>query len=462
MRRLIMLTVAVTLVVAAPASAAKHRFTIRGAGFGHGVGMSQYGAYGYALHGVTYDAILKHYYKGTALGTTDPNRIVRVLLQSGNSASFSGAVKAGTRKLSPGTTYRVASYSLSQVALYKGSKRIAIFSAPLQVAGQDDVLTLRGMGDYRGVLEFRPGTFGLSTINAVPLEQYVAGVVARESPSSWPLEALKAQAVTARTYAITTSKAGAGFDQYADTRSQVYGGVAAESISTNAAVTATHGQVVTYDGAPVVTYFFSTSGGRTENVENSFTGSDPKPWLKSVNDPYDNTSPKHRWGPIRMSMTSAGAKLGGLVKGRFKGIRVNRRGKSPRIVTATVIGSGGRTRVSGATLRARFGLFDSWAYFTSIGTKKKKPPASDPKTGGTPPPPAKTAAGPHARSILTGSVYPERRGAEVQVQIRVRTGWQTVTSTDVQRHGRYSAAVARPGGYRGIVSGDAGPAIRVR
>src|ERR671935_23384 len=101
MRRLITLTVAATLLVAAPASAAKHRFTIRGAGFGHGVGMSQYGAYGYALHGASYDTILKHYYKGTELGTTDPSQIVRVLLQSGNSASFSGAVKAGTRKLNP-------------------------------------------------------------------------------------------------------------------------------------------------------------------------------------------------------------------------------------------------------------------------------------------------------------------------------------------------------------------------
>src|ERR1044072_3007628 len=119
MRRLITLTVAATLLVAARASAAKHRFTIRGAGFGHGVGMSQYGAYGYALHGATYDAILKHYYKGTALGSADASHVVRVLRQSGSSASFSGAVRAGSRKLSPAVTYRVSSYSLSQVALFK-------------------------------------------------------------------------------------------------------------------------------------------------------------------------------------------------------------------------------------------------------------------------------------------------------------------------------------------------------
>ena len=103
-------------------------------------------------------------------------------------------------------------------------------------------------------------------------------------------------------------------------------------------MTATRGQVVTYEGEPVVTYFFSTSGGRTEDVENSFVGSDPKPWLKSVKDPYDDVSPKHRWGPIRMSMSSAAARLSGLVKGRFKGVRVRKRGSSPRIVSAVVIG----------------------------------------------------------------------------------------------------------------------------
>src|SRR3954447_21352229 len=90
------------LLVAAPASAAKHRFTIRGAGFGHGVGMSQYGAYGYALHGVGYDAILHHYYTGTALGSTDTSATVRVLLQSSGSASFSGGVRAGAEKVRGG------------------------------------------------------------------------------------------------------------------------------------------------------------------------------------------------------------------------------------------------------------------------------------------------------------------------------------------------------------------------
>jgi stage II sporulation protein D len=463
MRRLILLTLTAALVAAPAADAAKKRFTIRGAGFGHGVGMSQYGAYGYAQHGVTYDRILAHYYKGTALGTA-PTSTVRVLLQSTGTASFSGAARAATRRLSPGKTYRVQRYGSAQVALIGPSgKRLGVYSAPLQVApGGGGVLRLGGAGRYRGNLEFRPDLFaGINAINAVSLDDYVAGVVPRESPSSWPADALKAQAVAARTYAVTTSKAGAGFDQYADTRSQVYGGVAAETEPTNAAVAATSGQVVTYDGQPVVTYYFSTSGGRTENVENTNLGTEPKPWLKSVKDPYDGVSPRHRWGPIRMSTASAGARLSGLVKGRFKGIRVTERGRSPRIVTAYVIGTGGRTKVSGATLRARFGLNDTWAYFTSIGTRKKPPPAaSDPGSGGTKPPKA-AASGPRPRSVLTGTVYPERTGAEVQIQLREAGAWRTVTSTIVRRGGRYSAAVARAGTYRAIFSGDAGPSVRV-
>ena len=296
-----------------------------------------------------------------------------------------------------------------------------------------------GGAAYRGLLEFRPGGSGVNVVNAVSLEDYVAGVVARESPSSWPAEALKAQAVAARTYAITTSKAGAGFEHYADVRSQVYGGIAAETASTNAAVTATRGQVVTYDGRPVVTFFFSTSGGRTENVENTNVGAGPQPWLKSVADPYDNVSPKHRWRPARLSLSAAGAKLAGLVKGRFRGIEVLERGRSPRIVAADVVGTGGRTRVDGATLRARLGLLDTWAYFTTIRSRKA--------------PAVATASGPGARATVAGSVVPARVGAQVQIQLREGRRWETVASTIVRRGGtvpgRRGSGRRVPRGLRG-------------
>src|SRR5205807_3570774 len=126
-------------------------------------------------------------------------------------------------------------------------------------------LTLAGHGQYRGWLEFRPAGTGSSvrTVNALHLEDYARGVVSYEMPASWSAEALKTQAVAARTYAITSSVGGNGYQLYADTRSQMYGGVAAETPSTDAAVAATHGQVVTYKGKPVTTFFFSSSGGHT-------------------------------------------------------------------------------------------------------------------------------------------------------------------------------------------------------
>jgi stage II sporulation protein D len=452
--RLITATLVALALLATPAFAAKARFTIRGAGFGHGVGMSQYGAYGFAKQGRSYDRILRHYYRGTELGTTDPAATVRVLLRSTGTASFSGAAQAGTRALDPSKTYQARRRGSAEVDLLSSSgRRIATFAAPLQVSGADGVVTLGGSGAYRGVLEIRPDLFGgVNVINAVSLEDYIAGVVARESPSSWPAEALKAQAVAARTYAITTSKAGAGFEHYADVRSQVYGGVAAETASTNAAVAATRGQVVTYKGEPVVTFFFSTSGGRTENVENTNVGAGPRPWLKSVADPFDDISPKHRWKPTKLTLSAAGAKLSGLVKGRFRGIEVTKRGRSPRIVSANIVGSRGRTKVDGATLRARLGLLDTWAYFTTIASRKAPPSG----TGGA------GVAGPRPHAAITGSVIPAREGAEVQIQQLENGRWKRIASTAVRAGGSYRAAVASAGTYRAVFAGDAGAAVRIR
>ena len=475
--RLLLLALLACLLACTPASAAS-RLTIRGAGFGHGVGMSQYGAYGFAQQGTGYAEILAHYYRGTSLGAVEAGRTVRVLLRTvGGSASFSGATRAGSRRLDPAKTYRAARRGAAQVDLLSASgRRLGTFTAPLQVAGDAGGIVLGGRalngragGAYRGVLEFRPGSFGIDAINAVDLDEYIQGVVPVESPSTWPLEALKAQAVAARTYAITSSKGGAGFEHYPDTRSQVYGGIAVETAATNRAVAETARQVVTYQGRPVVTYFFSTSGGRTENVENAFGGA-PQPWLRSVEDPYDDASPRHRWGPIRMSLSAAQRKLGGLVKGRFRGIKVVRRGVSPRVIEADVVGTGGRTRVSGATLRARFGLYDTWSYFTTIAARRAPPPESAPVelppqrtagegTGGVTP----SARMTRFRTIasLAGELLPARDGERVRVQARGDGRWHTILSVRV-RAGTYRAAITQPGSYRAVFRGDAGPAVRIR
>jgi stage II sporulation protein D len=338
-------------------------------------------------------------------------------------------------------------------------------------------LTLRGRagngrvnGAYRGALEFTPGTFGgVNAVNAVKLDDYVQGVVPVESPATWPLEALKAQAVAARTYAITTSRGGF-FDQYPDTRSQVYAGVGGEQPASNQAVAETRAQVVTYQGQPVVTYFFSTSGGQTENVENTALGTSPKPWLRSVDDPYDDLSPKHRWGPIRMSLPTAGRKLRGLVKGKFRGVRVVARGASPRIMAADIVGSRGATRVTGATLRARLGLFDTWAYFTSISSDEEPPPdqppadQTDPLTGGAQPPSLLSATLPRPvpHGALRGRVVPAVRGEPLAIERLAGRAWVQAGVARMGRRGRYRFTVPAAGTYR-VRSGDvAGPSVRVR
>src|SRR3954452_20097874 len=443
-----------TLLVAAPASA-KTTFTIRGAGFGHGVGMSQYGAMGYASHGWTAAAILGHYYTGTALGTTDPNRTVRVqLVASTAAARLSGAGQAGSHKLDRAVTYVVRRRGISQVERSTGGKRVGLFTAPLQVAGLNGVTSLGGRA-YRGVMEIAPTVFsGLSVVNAVGLDDSVQGVVPAESPASWPAEALKAQAIAARTYAITTTRS-EDFDHYADTRSQVYKGVGIEAASTNAAVAATRGQVVTYNGQPVVTYFFSTSGGKTEDVENTTLGNEPRPWLKSVEDAYDSVSPRHRW-TVKLTMKAAAKKLGGLVKGSFKGIRVTRRGASPRIMAAEVVGSRGTTTTDGATLRAKLALFDTWAYFAAI-SGEKAPADADPSGGATAPRSFSFVA-PKVAGVLRGTVIGGGGHGVIQ---ELRAGvWSDVAEVSV-RGGAYRYAATRPGTYRAVFGGAAGPAIRL-
>jgi stage II sporulation protein D len=460
LRPALLLTV-LSLLVAVPTADAASRLVIRGGGFGHGVGMSQYGAMGFAKNGKGYREILGHYYRDTAIGRLDAQPTVRVLLQSGRkTVTFTGAAQAGDRRLKPTSTYKATPFAGRVAIRSRTGRKLRTVDAPLRIvgAGGSAVRLVGGAhsGLYRGALEARPSVLGgLDVVNAVGLEDYTRGVVALESPASWPAEALKAQAVAARTYAITTNKPGANFDHYPDTRSQVYGGVAAERPTTDAAVAATAHEVVTHQGKPVTTYFFSTSGGRTENVEFGFAGGEPKPWLKSVEDPYDNVSPRHRWGPYRYTLTQASRKLRGLVKGKLKSIEIVQRGVSPRIVRAEIVGSKGRTPISGPQLRTRFGLHDTWAYFTLVDTKARKQPAGDE-------PPAQ-AASTRRRATITGRVSGVRRGTPLVVQRRNAAGaWTTEVRTHVGRAGRYNAAVKRSGVYRVRVRGIDGPAVRVR
>ncbi len=330
-RTSIALTLAAVLAWAAFAAggalAAPSTLIVEGAGDGHGVGMSQWGAEGFARHGWTDTEILAHYYTGTTLGLAPAGAVIRVL---------------------------------------EGSKVVR-----------------------------------------VPLERYVRGVVAAEMPSSWPAAALQAQAIASRTYALTAHAGGSRFDVYADTRSQVYLGVAAETSPSNAAVAATAGQIVLYDGRPAATYFFASSGGETEDIANAFIGSEPEPWLVGVSDPYDVGAP-FDW-KLSLPFSAAAARLRGLYRGSFRGIEVLQRGVSPRIVSAEVLGSAGSSRVSGPDLAARLGLDSTWAYFSVASGRTVTP---EPDRSGAPTGPLPTTAPPPAPAPAPKPVSTPQGGAQ--------------------------------------------------
>jgi stage II sporulation protein D len=443
-------------------------FYIRGGGNGHGVGMSQYGAYGYALHGKSYRWILAHYYRATTLSTTSPTENVRVLLSSG-AASFSGATAAGGKKLKPGLTYTVKPNADGTLTLVNSKgKRIGTFSAPLTATGPGP-LSLASVGTYHGALEFRPdGAGGVETIDVVALDDYVRGVIGAEIPSSWPEQALEAQAVAARTYALTSDAGGSTFGLYADTRSQMYGGVGAETPQTAAAVDATRGEIVTYNGAPATTYFFSSSGGHTENVEDVWPGSTPEPWLRGVPDPYDGAghNPYHRWS-YAMSVPNAQAKLGSLVKGSLVGIRVTEHGSSPRILQAQVVGTRGTTTVSGAELQRIFKLRTTYAAFTTMATAPGHNPAGAHGTRAGPETQAVAALVPLVDDLagaitgVHGSVFPARQGVTVTIERKTRRGWRAVGRTKTRHGGGFDVPVPGPGTYRIVYQGLYGPAVTV-
>jgi SpoIID/LytB domain protein len=342
--------------LAAPGVAAAS-WTVEGHGFGHGVGLSQYGAYGYAKHGSGYREIVQHYYRHTKLGRNSGS--VCVLLGSGEgSVSFSGAGRGCGGRLDPGARYSFAVESGRVVLRKGGGGRVSACGAEGKASSG---VKIGGFGRYRGALVARAAGGNMLVINQVSSEGYVKGVVPNEVPPDWPMAALEAQAVVARSYGLATERDGP-YDQYADTRSQVYGGRDSETNRTNRAVAATAKRIVTHRGRPAATYYFSTSGGRTENSEFGFEGGSPVPYLKSVKDPFDGASPVHNWSE-HFSDDKMEAKLSGLFEGRLRHIDVTDTGRSPRIVRARVVGSSGASSVSGATLRSRLGLMSTWARF---------------------------------------------------------------------------------------------------
>jgi stage II sporulation protein D len=354
-------TACVVLPATSPAAptSTQAAFLLDGRGWGHGVGLSQWGALGQAKAGRSYRQILAHYYRGTKLGPA-PVGSVRVLLADGAERvriSSTGRFRvrdargqvlvlpAGRLVVRPGLRIRTAA----------GVRRL---EAPLRFRpGPVAPLELGGVA-YRGELRVAVEQGRLRAVNVVGLQPYLMGVVAAEMPFDWPAEALKAQAVAARSYALARRERGKPFDLYPDWRSQVYGGVAAETPETTRAVLATAGEVLLYGDRVATALFHSTSGGRTAAVQDVYGAGFEAPYLVSVSDPWDASSPYHRWEARTLTPARLGRALA--LRGPASDVVVER-ASSGRVTTVRARAAGGPWReVTGAEMRDRLGLRSTW------------------------------------------------------------------------------------------------------
>ena len=366
---------------AAPAAEAAPIYVLTGRGFGHGIGMSQYGAEGMAQAGFGLGSILGRYYPGTTLDAAPPARIRvllgaprvltatlpsggAVLVDTGVSIPAEGVVTAQTTD--GGVTVRDTQGAVLAVApsvRLMGPAPLLAGPPPTQPTSQARTTSALLDDDlYRGDLVLRAAGPAVQVVNDVPLDDYVRGVVPRESPSYWRPAALQAQAVAARTYALAARRSTGDFDVYPDQRSQVYGGVGAETDSTDAAVGATAGRILTYGGRVASTYFYSSSGGRTAAVQDVWGGT-PIDYLRSVPDPEDRISPYYSWLPRAYAAPQLGRALGIGPVARVE-LAVN---QSLRVDTASITARDGRRVVlSGSDVRTRLGLRSSWFRFRRV------------------------------------------------------------------------------------------------
>lgn len=390
---------AIVAALALPGTAAAApTFLLDGGGWGHGVGMSQWGAEGYARHGYDYRRILAHYYPHTTIEQAAP-RPVRVLLLQGkrlvrvaSPAPFL-VVDARGRKLHlPARTVTVTT------RLVVRKTRLA---GPLRFEPGAEPLTVNGDG-YRGELIVKRKPGGLMVVNELPLDRYLRGVVPWEVPAGWHLATYEAQAVAARSYTLATLHPGADFDLYPDTRDQMYGGIRAERPETNLAIGATAGQVLAWDDTAIRAYYFSSSGGWTSSIQDEWPGREPEPYLVSVRDPYDSISPRHRWPTRDVSGAWLGKRLG------LRGVRdvIVDDDASHHVASASFLSSAGWKSFTGAELRQRLQLQST--YF-SLGVL-----SLDPSSGRT------LLA---SRVVVRGVV---RALHGVQLQRADGAGWRTV------------------------------------
>ncbi len=412
MKRRPTLTVLVGALVATlvsgtlPAAAAPSSFTFHGSGYGHGVGMSQWGAYGLARMGWGHQRILTHFYRHTRVvrrstlpdkirvGITSDRGTIHLKAKAGPVRLRIGHPKRGrlVGKIRQNRTWTVSAGRDGYRVRNGAGKTIGrrTWGGPgrhlyVTYAGsgsrvfvpEGDAIWYDGFVYGRGFLEFNLYSCGDANgclervVNRLPLEAYLYGL--GEVPTSWPMQSLEAQAVAARSYAVYSMRRyglrrdcnchltdGAG--------DQVYIGYDRERSAGGkrwvSAVERSRRQVVTYRGAVIQAFYAASDGGHSADVEDVWHGGNSAyaiPWLRGVCDPGESTD-ANPWVDWKKSFTASEvtSRLAGYTGsiGRVKRFSKIARGDSGRIIRVTVRGTSGRRRIDGTDLRTALGLWD--------------------------------------------------------------------------------------------------------
>ncbi|MFK4088720.1 SpoIID/LytB domain-containing protein [Kribbella sp. NPDC020789] len=387
-KRLVAAVVVACTVVSATAEArefypaAGTDITISGRGFGHGRGMSQYGAQGAALAGKSAQQILDFYYPGTTVGKATGRIRVRISADTTDGVRVAATDKLRVRDLARDKLYtlpkastrdqwsidpngehgtKVSSYDTQarKWTLWKTFTSMSQFEGPVLTSL---ILPSGAVRRYRGGLRAidAPGKH-LDTVNVVSLESYLRGVVPREALSTWRPAALQAQAVAARTYSVfhRNRSAKRAYDLCDTIACQVYGGYDDEKKATNAAIAATAGQVRLYQGKPIIAEFSSSNGGATAAGTVAYQVMKADSW-----DAYPgNGNPNVAW-----TVTRKAAEVQAIFDvGSLRTLRVMRRtGVGPsggRAVRVEAVGSKGRRELSADQFRGRLHLKSAWIAF---------------------------------------------------------------------------------------------------
>ena len=356
-------------------------FTLTGAGFGHGWGMSQYGAYGAATKGLSWRQILAFYYPGTVLATR-PGSTLRVWISADNDGDLRLLPTAGlTIKDAAGHVYPVptgAAYRAWKITrsgsgftlAYQGEtngwvkRATGLDTTTWTVSTSAKIVKIvmpsGAVREYRGSASLiRYGT-GARTVNKVSMEDYLKSVVPAEMPTSWAADAVRSQAVAARSYATRLKEwsSGSGYDICDTTSCQVYAGYASsygghrtvrETAGGNTAVAATAGKVLTYHGATALTQFASSNGGHSAQGD--------YPYLTAHPDPYDGVMRSQSW--TRTLTADSVARIWPTV-GTVRQLQVSARDGAGRwrgrVLTVKIIGSSRTISVRGTSFQHTFGL----------------------------------------------------------------------------------------------------------